>query len=105
MTKNINMSDMLHTLFYKQLQVTNNCHVNAKKIIKSSQRPKPPPGTWNVAARNGSRDIIDHMTIQFANTIGGPLEPSPYLQAFSRYSAPTHVNDESQYLLAEVIKN
>ena len=58
--------------------------------------------------------------------IGGPLEPSLYLQPFSRYSASTHVNelyehtnehthththtdtltnkhDESQYLLAEVI--
>lgn len=49
MTKNINMSDMLHTLFYKQLQVTNNCHVNAKENYK--KQPETETSTRHVERR------------------------------------------------------
>jgi len=63
---------------------------------------------------------MDHMTSARDQSIrhmpfliGDPLEPSLYLQPLSRYSAQhmltnehTHTNkhDESQYLLAKVIK-
>jgi len=49
---------------------------------------------------NGSSDVIDHDSRDHSIRhmpfpVGGPLGPSLYLQLFSRYSAPTHVNEHT----------
>jgi len=36
----------------------------ATALVQSSRRPKPPPGARNVPARNGSSDVIGHVTIR-----------------------------------------
>ena len=84
------------------------------KLEENARRAPPPPG-----ARNGSHDVIDHVTIRFAMSfaIGGPLERNIYLQPFYRDIRPQHMltntltentqkrtnkHDRSQYLLSEI---
>ena len=52
--------------------------------------PSPFKVTWHHRSRD---DSIPHM--QFP--VGAPLEPSPYLEAFSRYSAPKRMSNANRH--------
>jgi len=76
-----------------------------RAAVISSQRPKPPPPALRNAVRphrvTCHHRARDHSFRHIPVPIGRLLEPSLYLQPFSRYSAPTHVNEHTNTLKNE----
>ena len=57
---------------------------------------------------HNTRYVIDHVTIRFpimGFPIGAPLEPSPHLQAFSRYSAPKCLSNANRHCACAISRD